>query len=318
MKTTVKKVKKRDGRIVDFDQQKITNAIFKAAKAVGGKDYERAKFLSDQVVKILEEKYDGHTIPTVEEIQDIVEKVLIEHGHAKTAKAYILYRQKKTEIREEKKRILNKDTLDSIDKRFSVNALRVLAFRYLTKDDEGNVVESPKELFQRVAVTIGLPEILYDPRIYDKNGNYQLPITKYLSDLDAWDKKLKIGKYALNKWHLERLISAYEEHANKGKMKVGFDEIISMIQSGAFNKYEPIFDKYFNLMVEQVFMPNTPTLINAGKKLGMLSACFTLDVEDNIESIMKLARDVALIQKAGGETGTVSYTHLILTTNRRV
>ncbi|MCD6547698.1 MAG: adenosylcobalamin-dependent ribonucleoside-diphosphate reductase [Nanoarchaeota archaeon] len=305
MKTTVKKVKKRDGRIVDFDQQKITNAIFKAAKAVGGKDYERAKFLSDQVVKILEEKYDGHTIPTVEEIQDIVEKVLIEHGHAKTAKAYILYRQKKTEIREEKKRILNKDTLDSIDKRFSVNALRVLAFRYLTKDDEGNVVESPKELFQRVAVTIGLPEILYDPRIYDKNGNYQLPITisKYLSDLDAWDKKLKIGKYALNKWHLERLISAYEEHANKGKMKVGFDEIISMIQSGAFNKYEPIFDKYFNLMVEQVFMPNTPTLINAGKKLGMLSACFTLDVEDNIESIMKLARDVALIQKAGGGTG---------------
>ncbi|MCD6575855.1 MAG: adenosylcobalamin-dependent ribonucleoside-diphosphate reductase [Nanoarchaeota archaeon] len=305
MKLTLKKVKKRDGRIVDFNQEKITQAIFKAAKAVGGEDYERAKFLSDQVVKILEEKYDGHTIPTVEEIQDIVEKVLIENGHAKTAKAYILYRQKKTEIREEKKKILNKEVLDDIDKRFSVNALRVLAFRYLTKDDEGKVIESPKELFQRVAITIGLSEILYDKRVYDKDGKYQIPITisKYLGNLDAWDKKIKIGKYTLTKWHLERFISAYEEHANKGKMKIGFDELMSMLQNGTFEEYEEVFDRYFNLMVNQVFMPNTPTLINAGKKLGMLSACFTLDVEDNIESIMKLARDVALIQKAGGGTG---------------
>ena len=122
----IKKIEKRDGRIVDFDQEKITNAIFKAAQAVGGKDRERAEYLSDQVVKELEKKYGERRIPTVEEIQDIVEKILIEHGHARTAKAYILYRQKKAEIREEKKKILNKESLDEIDKKFSVNALRVL------------------------------------------------------------------------------------------------------------------------------------------------------------------------------------------------
>lgn len=301
----ITKIEKRDGRIVDFDQEKITNAIFKAALAVGGKDRERAKFLSDQVVKELERKFGKRKIPTVEEIQDIVEKVLIEHGHAKTAKAYILYRQKKAEIREEKKRILNKDRLDDIDKRLSVNALRVLAYRYLIRDEEGNIIESPRELFQRVAITMVLPEILYDDRVYSREGKYKphITVTSYLSNLDALDKKIRIGKYVLTKWHLERFIAAYEELANEGKMKVGFDELIAMIKSGAFDDYEKLANRYFDLMVNQVFLPNTPTLVNAGRKLGMLSACFTLDVEDSIDSIMETAKEVALIQKAGGGTG---------------
>jgi len=97
----IKKIKKRDGRIVDFEPNKITEAIWKAAQAVGGKDKELSKKLSAQVVEILEKKYDGISRePTVEEIQDIVEKVLIENGHAKTAKAYILYRQQHKELRE--------------------------------------------------------------------------------------------------------------------------------------------------------------------------------------------------------------------------
>jgi len=97
----IKKIKKRDGRIVDFEPNKITEAIWKAAQAVGGKDKELSKKLSAQVVEILEKKYDGiNREPTVEEIQDIVEKVLIENGHAKTAKAYILYRQQHKELRE--------------------------------------------------------------------------------------------------------------------------------------------------------------------------------------------------------------------------
>jgi len=93
------KIRKRDGQIVPFDQDKITIAIFKAAKAVGGSDFGRAKYLSDQAVKLIEENY-ANKIPAVEEIQDIVEKVLIENGHAKTAKAYILYRKQRTEIRD--------------------------------------------------------------------------------------------------------------------------------------------------------------------------------------------------------------------------
>ena len=299
------KIEKRDGRIVDFDQNKITEAIFKAIRAVGEKDRAKAENLSNQVVKLLEKEYGPHRIPNVEDIQDIVEKVLIENGESKIAKAYILYRQKKAEIREEKKKILNKDRLDEIDKRFSVNALRVLAYRYLIKDENGTIIESPKELFQRVAVHIVLPEILYDPRVYEKKGGYNLPITlsKYLSDLDAWDRKIKIGRYPLTKWHLERFIAAYEELANEGKMKIGFDELLTMMKNGTFDEYEKMIDDYFDLMVNQVFMPNTPTLVNAGRRLGMLSACFTLDVDDSIESIMSMAKDAALIQKAGGGTG---------------
>jgi len=98
MSKIIKKVRKRDGRIADFDQARITNAIFAAAVEVGGRNREIAERLSDEVVKILEEKYAGE-IPNVEDIQDVVEKVLIEKGHAKTAKAYILYRKQHEEMR---------------------------------------------------------------------------------------------------------------------------------------------------------------------------------------------------------------------------
>jgi ribonucleoside-triphosphate reductase len=96
----MKFVRKRDGRLEPFDQERITNAIWKAAKAVGGKDRELAKRLSDQVVAELKRRFGEDGVPTVEEIQDIVEKILIENGHARTAKAYILYRKQHQDLRE--------------------------------------------------------------------------------------------------------------------------------------------------------------------------------------------------------------------------
>ena len=93
-------VRKRDGRLAPFDQDKITNAIFKAAQSVGGDDRERAIFISDQVIKMLEERYGESVIPSVEDIQDLVERALIKHGHAKTAKAYILYRDLHNKLRD--------------------------------------------------------------------------------------------------------------------------------------------------------------------------------------------------------------------------
>lgn len=84
---------------MDFQPDRITRAIFKAANAVGGNDWARAAGLTDQVVAIAERQY-GDDIADVEGIQDIVEKVLIENGHAKTAKAYILYREKRRGARE--------------------------------------------------------------------------------------------------------------------------------------------------------------------------------------------------------------------------
>jgi ribonucleoside-triphosphate reductase (formate) len=96
----IRKIKKRDGKIVDFNPVKITEAIWKAAQAVGGKDYKRAGELTDQVLTILEKELKRGEIPTVEQVQDAVEKVLIEDGHAKTAKAYILYRKQHQDMRE--------------------------------------------------------------------------------------------------------------------------------------------------------------------------------------------------------------------------
>ncbi len=96
----VKLVRKRDGRLVPFDQEKITNAIFKAAQSVGGDDRQRAVFISNAVVQMVEERYGEGAIPSVEDIQDLVERALIKHGHAKTAKAYILYRDLHNKLRD--------------------------------------------------------------------------------------------------------------------------------------------------------------------------------------------------------------------------
>ena len=109
----ITKVQKRDGRIVEFDQTKITNAIFKAITATGQGDGKRSKRLSDQVVKILNRRFKQTTthpphppaerapeIPNVEQIQDIVEEVLVLNGLVETAKAYILYREQRRKIRE--------------------------------------------------------------------------------------------------------------------------------------------------------------------------------------------------------------------------
>ena len=96
----VASVRKRDGRVVPFNQTKIADAIFKAAQAVGGQDREMAQELASVVTLFLERNYEAADTPTIEEIQDMVEKVLIETGHARTAKAYILYRDKRARLRE--------------------------------------------------------------------------------------------------------------------------------------------------------------------------------------------------------------------------
>ena len=96
----IRKIRKRDGKISDFNPIKITNAIWKAAQAVGGKDYKKSIELTDKVMERLEKELKKGEIPTVEQVQDIVEKTLIEEGHAKTGKAYILYRKQHMDMRE--------------------------------------------------------------------------------------------------------------------------------------------------------------------------------------------------------------------------
>ena len=96
----IRKIRKRDGKIADFNPIRITNAIWKAAQAVGGKDHRKAAELTDKVIEMIEKRLNKGEIPTVEQVQDCVEKTLIEQGHARTAKAYILYRHQHQDIRE--------------------------------------------------------------------------------------------------------------------------------------------------------------------------------------------------------------------------
>jgi ribonucleoside-triphosphate reductase len=114
----IKKIRKRDGSVVPFNQDKITDAIWKAAKAVGGKDKERSKELSKLLMDMLEKKYGEREIPEVEEVQDLVEKLLIEEGHAKVAKAYILYRRSHEELRNVKGLF---DTIEVVDDYIGLN-----------------------------------------------------------------------------------------------------------------------------------------------------------------------------------------------------
>ncbi len=94
----IKRIRKRDGSIEAFQPDKVTCAIFKAASACGGNDFARAENLCKEVIRLAEEQF-ANRIPEVEQIQDLVEKVLIENGHARTSKAYILYREKRASAR---------------------------------------------------------------------------------------------------------------------------------------------------------------------------------------------------------------------------
>ncbi len=120
-------IRKRDGRIVPFARDKITDAIFKAAVAVGGSDRSAAESVTESVIGILYIIYKDGRIPTVENVQDLVEKMLIERGHAKVAKAYIIYREQHRKIREVSTLMneglqLIEDYLDQADWRVNENS----------------------------------------------------------------------------------------------------------------------------------------------------------------------------------------------------
>lgn len=227
--TPIKQIKKRDGRIVKFNQDKITDAIWKAAQSVGGKDRKLAEKISNQVTGVLDVFCkDPKMVPTVEQIQDLVEKILIEDGHAKTAKAYILYRQKHQELREQKAELLGIES----ETKFSLNAIKILEQRYLLKDEKGQIIETPEQMIRRVAHNIAQA---------DKN-------------------------------------------------------------SKGFNPKESE-ETFYQMMIRLDFLPNTPTLMNAGTNLQQLAGCFVLPVEDSIESIFETLRKTAIIQQTGGGTG---------------
>lgn len=295
-------IRKRNGQVVPFKIEKITNAIYKAAIEVGEQNWQMASQLAKEVVRRLGKKIKKGEIPTVEGVQDMVEQVLIDTAHARIAKAYILYRQHRAAIRQEKKQILNKEEIDEVDKKFDVNALRVLAARYLRKDENGRIVESVKELFQRVAIHVSLSSILYDPKIYKKSATAPEHRQEEF-DPQKFAGKFSIGQYKLNQFHLEGAKRLYDRLARERKMKTSWSGFLSLLKRGYFDKYETEITDFYNLMVNRRFFPNTPALANFGNYLGMGSACFVLGIEDSIDSIMDTLKWAAIIFKAGGGLG---------------
>ncbi|MDO8683992.1 MAG: vitamin B12-dependent ribonucleotide reductase [Armatimonadota bacterium] len=225
--TTLTQIIKRDGRLELFDPKKIANAIGKALKAVNKRDGDTASRLANIVVGQIEDKFETG-VPRVEDVQDIVEQVLMREGYTDAAKAYILYRRRRAEVRELKRFIGVEDDL-----KLGVNAINVLKRRYLAKDEEGRIIETPSQLFRRVARTVATPDANYGP---------------------------------------PELVSETEE-------------------------------EFYNLMASLEFLPNSPTLMNAGTPIGQLSACFVLPVEDSMEGIFDTLKHMAIIHQSGGGTG---------------
>jgi ribonucleoside-diphosphate reductase alpha chain len=309
--TLIAKIRKRDGRIVHFEQSKISNAIYKALIATGKPDYPLAERLGTKVVQKMVQQSEK-TIPSVEDAQDMVESILIEEGLSDTAKAYILYRHERRKVRDEKMKILNKKDLDEVDKVFDINSLRVLAARYLLRDSNNEIVEGPKQMFERVATLVAIADVMHDSSIFTPAGGYTHSIeeaNRYYGKLEDFDNKLHIGNYYLNRYHFEAMIRHYIYCAQQGQMKISFKDLLRMIAEGKMAQYEERVREYYNLMVSRDYLPNTPTLMNSGAKLGQLSACFVLDMPDDMVGIMKASTDAAMIFKSGGGVG-INYSDL--------
>jgi ribonucleoside-diphosphate reductase alpha chain len=313
IENTIVDIRKRSGAVTAFNKDKISNAIFGALTATSKADRGLADQLAGDVVnKLVEQGFTSSRCPTVEDIQDIVESTLIDSGNSDIAKAYIVYRHERRKLRDEKRNVLNLKVLDPVSKKFDLNCLRVLASRYLFRNNKNEIIESPTQMFERVAILVGIGDILYDSQIFDKSGNSTQNVDdakSYLEKLDAFDYKFKVGDYFFNKWHFRSLIDHYVTLANKGQMKLGFKDVLTLLAAKKLEKYAEKITEYFDLMVAQDFLPNSPTMMNAGGRLGQLSACFVLGMDDGMAPIMKTSSDAALIFKSGGGVG-INYSNL--------
>src|SRR3989344_3220463 len=142
----VKQVLKLSGNTEDFSSIKISESIWKAAQKVGGKDKDLSFQLGAEVRTFLEEKYPNGEVIKTTEIGEIVEKVLIEKGHAKTAKEFIRHRENKKHALQDKERLGIKDDIG-----LSYNTLYILKQRYLKRNEKGEIIETPRKMYRRVA-----------------------------------------------------------------------------------------------------------------------------------------------------------------------
>ncbi len=278
-------VVKRDGTKVKFEKDRITKAVYKAMLSVNHGIVKDAENVSDAVVKRLAESGE---IPHVEKIQDYVEEELMRYSDGKklftdVARSYILYRENRTIIREEKRRLGISDDL-----KLSLNAATVLESRYLLKDMDGKIIETPRRLFKRVADSIGIVEGVYDFFTYLEANLQKEREISTLPRLDQFQRRSMRVAFK----------SIFGRDATDSDMKELEEFLTTHKNSASFYS-----ERFLQMMTSMDFMPNSPTLMNAGTDLGQLSACFVIPVGDDIDSIFDSLKLTAKIHKSGGGTG---------------
>ncbi len=279
-------IRKRTGDYVLYDRKKIVNAIKKAFLETG--EVRNPEEVAEALASVVEKRIKRYEVPTVEQIQDEVEKVLMERKYVATARAYIVYRENRKKIREAKQIMGIKDDL-----KLTLNAIKVLEARYLLKDEKGNIIETPRQMFWRVSRYIALIDSLYLEEVFDISGKQKIRSVEQ----GGYSSKMDLSVY-----EMEMLRRAYRRLNRNGHMKVSFSDFLRILEE-KWNEIEEMAREFYGLMVSRRFIPNSPTLMNANTKLGQLSACFVLPVPDSIEGIFDAVKYAAMIHKSGGGTG---------------